>query len=69
MYMYSRMHAHKNRVLTHCGCAGCDGRGVMKDVRKDIQCTCMYSRMCIKIEYLHVHVPPVAVQAVMDEVS
>ena len=40
MYMYSRMHVHKNRVLTGCGCAGSDGQGVMKDVRRDIQCTC-----------------------------
>ena len=23
-----------------CGCAGCDGQSVMKDVRRDIQCTC-----------------------------
>ena len=30
----------ENRVLTHCGCAGSDGRGVMEDVRRDIQCTC-----------------------------
>ena len=37
----------------------------MGDVRRDIQCTCTYSRMYMKIEYL----PAVVVQVVMDEVS
>ena len=37
----------------------------MKDVRRDIQCTCTVECMCIKIEYL----PAVVVQVVMDKVS
>ena len=47
--IYCRMYVHDNRVLTACGC---DGQGVMEDVRRYIMY--MYSRMYMymKIEYL-----------------
>ena len=58
------VHVYENRVLTHCGCAGSDGQGVMEDVKRDIH-VYMYSKVNVlymKTEYMYLLAVVVQVQ-------